>query len=374
MIHHHEFWWRFFPKKELTQIYVCAALRTLALSLIALFIPLYLYKEIGLSLAQVFYFYIFYAVIFAAASPMAAKFAAKFGVKHTILASVPFYLAFVLMLHLLKVYPVPIWIISALGAFSVSFYWIGMHLTFYYHSDKKHRGEEVGKRDSVSIFAGTLGPLVGGLLIKFVGFGAVFGVAAIVLFIGASVLFLSKEDHIKYNFSLRSLVDKRHWRNALFFVSRGARVMAIGLLWPLYIFFIIPDYVTLGFFGSLLGVGTVLIVLFMGKYSDGQNKHRVIAWAASFEALSWFFRAFVSTVSHIFAATIFGAITFGVLRSPMGALEYDKAKEAPVSYFVSREVYICLGRILMLVFVLMVDNMQHGFIFNGFLTFAAWLF
>ena len=60
MPHHNEhFWWRFFPHKELTQVYISSAIRSFAISLIGLFIPLYLYVERGFSLQQTLYFFIF---------------------------------------------------------------------------------------------------------------------------------------------------------------------------------------------------------------------------------------------------------------------------------------------------------------------------
>ena len=84
MHHNHHLLWHFRPKKELTQVYVCLMLRNFAFSLIGLFVPLYLYIELGYTLSQTLYFYLFYAVIFAISTPVAAKFAIKSsGIKQT---------------------------------------------------------------------------------------------------------------------------------------------------------------------------------------------------------------------------------------------------------------------------------------------------
>ena len=55
-------------------------------------------------------------------------------------------------------------------------------------------------------------------------------------------------------------------------------------------------------------------------------------------------------------------------------MEYDKAKEKIANYFVNREIFLCIGRILMLIFVLMADSLSGGLIFNGFANLMVLLF
>jgi len=372
--HQHYFWWRFFPHKELTQIYISAALRSFAVSLIALFVPLYLHIELGFSMNRTLQFFIFYAAILAISTPLAAKFSSKFGFQHSILLSVPLYLAFILTLYLLPVLAIPLPIIAGLLGSSVAFYWMGMHMVFHHASDHKHRGEEVGKRMSISILATMAGPLIGGFLIKFVGFKVVFVLASIVLLAAALFLFLSKENYINYRFNFKTLFDKEHWQYPLVFMARGMRTMANGVVWPLFIFVILNDYLSLGFVGFLLSGLSAILVLIMGKFSDHNDKRKIIWWVTGFESVSWFLRAFVSTVGQVIGVTIFGGITYGAMESPLGALEYDSAKGTIAPYFVGREMYICLGRILLLSFIIMVDSLAGGFILNGFTNLLILLF
>jgi len=375
MNHHNEhLWWRYFPHKELTQIYISAAIRAFAISIISLFVPLYLYVEMNFSLEQTLYFFIFYAVVFAISSPFAAKLASYLGPKHVILLSVPFYLFFIVSLYFLPTIKTPLLLIGSLLGLSQSLYWMGMHLVFTKVSDHKHRGEEVGKRKGISVLATMFGPLIGGTLIKFIGFKLVFLLASLLLVCSALFLFLSKEKHLAYHFSFRSLIDKRHWRNSLFFTARGTHVIAAGVIWPLFIFFILNDYLSLGIVGFLLSGISALLIILMGKYSDHTKKRKIIRYLAGFESLAWFLKAFVNTVAQVFGVTIFGALTFGTMEAPLGALEYDKAKGDVAGYFVNREIFICLGRILLLVFVIMVDSLSAGLIFNGFANLAVLLF
>jgi len=150
--------------------------------------------------------------------------------------------------------------------------------------------------------------------------------------------------------------------------------MAAGVVWPLFIFFILGSYLSLGIVGSILAGVSAILLWIVGKFSDHMKKRRIIWWIASLEALSWLFRSLVSVPLHVYGASIFGGLTKGVREAPLGALEYDKARGAVAAYFVSREVYLCLGRILMILFVLMIGNLQGALIFQGFASFAALLF
>jgi MFS family permease len=375
-MHHHEnFWWYIFPKKELSQMYFSIAVRSFAISLISLFIPLYLYIELGFSLEQVLHFYLFYSIIFAVSSPLAAKFAARFGLKHSVLFSVPFYILFIISLYLLSIYSISLLIIAALAGWSLAFYWMGMHLIFHHVSGSKFRGAEVGKRRFYTILAAAIAPFLGGFLIKYSGFFVVFCLTALLLVGSVLFLFLSKENNVKYHFSVRTLLNKDHWKNSLFFVSRGVRIMAGGVIWPLFIFVILKDYFSLGIVGSILSGASAFLVLFVGKWSDKIGKRKIIRWTVGFESLSWIFRALVGTVTQVFGATFFGALTWGSMEAPIIALEYDKGSgRGLTNFFVSREIFICLGRILLLTFVLLTGSLSGGLLFTGFANLAALLF
>ena len=366
-----EVWRTLLPRQELTQVYLAMAIRSFALSLTSLFVTLYLYKELGYTLEQTLLFFVFYSLIFAISTPLAAKFCARYGVKHCVLLSVPFYVGYIILLQLLPVIATPLILISTLLGISLGLYWMGMNLVFQCVTDHKHRGEQVGKQMSVSILATMIGPVIGGLIIEQFGFTFLFMTATLFLILGAGVLFLSEDKHIPYHFSVRGLFDKKHWGDSLYFVSKGTRVMAEGVIWPLMVFMILGSYVSLGLMGTVFSVVSAVLVLVVGKYSDHKDKRVIVWWSAGFESLTWFLRALVSSITGVFGISILAGVTEGVKNAPMGALECDKARGEIAQYYVVREIYICLGRMLLLLIVLMVDNLQAGMLFQGFFTLAA---
>ncbi|MBR9683533.1 MFS transporter, partial [Candidatus Woesearchaeota archaeon] len=154
-MHHHEhFWWKYIPKKEMTEIYISIAIRAFAFSLLSLFVPLYLYSELGYSLNATLGFFLVYSVVFAVMTPIAAKIMARIGVKHTMLLSVPMYITYFMLLYGLKSYPIPLYLVSVFFGLGHALFWIAFHIEFTKFSDGHRRGEEVGKRRAIGLAAG----------------------------------------------------------------------------------------------------------------------------------------------------------------------------------------------------------------------------
>ncbi|MDP3989677.1 MAG: MFS transporter [archaeon] len=370
MLQNHDNWWKYIPDGALNQIYIATAVRSFSVALLGLFVPIYLYNEIGFSLQQVLGYYIFFSIILAVSSPIAMKFASRHGLKHTILFSVQLYLIFIMLLYLLQWFPIPLVLISFFLGLSIAFYWMGLHLVFHKASDKKHRGEEVGKREGYSILVTILSPIIGGLLIKFAGFTILFLLSGFLLLFSAFILFKSKEDYIRYKFSFRSILNKNNWKYSLYFVSRGTWIAASGVIWPLFIFSILNSYISLGLIGSILSGFMAVLVSLTGKFSDKFGKRKIIRSVVWFESTFWFLKAFVTTVTQVFSVTILGAISFGIMEAPLCALEYDQAKNQAASFFVMREIFLCLGRVLLFSFVFLTDSLFGGLILQGFANLA----
>ena len=377
MNHHEHFWWRFFPKKEMTEIYISVAIRTFALKLLALFIPLYLYVELEYSLQAALGFYVIYAFIFALAAPLVAKIASRIGLKHSILLSVPLYLIFYLLLYNLGGNTFLLFFPAFFFGLGSAFFWIAFHMEFATYSSSNHRGEQVGKKEAIVLFTGLLGPLAGGLLIDHTGFGIVFIIASILLFLSALFLFLSKEVHIPFHLSFKELIRKDYLKDGVAYICRGIWETAAWILWPMFVFFVLNDYTSLGLLGSVTGAMSVLVLLFVGRTADKLNKRRLMAGGLGVDAVTWFFRHVLFNVTQIFGVTIFSVLAYAFVDVPMGALDYEKAgkrKAELAEYFIWREWCISLGRIIVLLTVMLTGKFMYGFILTGISNLGYLLF
>ena len=306
---------------------------------------------------------------------MAAAFASRFGLKHSILLAGPLYLLFIASLYFLPATPLLLLAASSFMGASQAFYWMGMHLVFYHVSHPKHRGEEVGIRAGATVIASIFGPLLGGFTIAFFGFKILFLATALLLLGSALFLFLSRETYESYHFSVRSMFDKKNWKNSLFFVSKGTYVLAEGVIWPLLIFAILGSYISMGIVGSLMSLSSGVLFWVTGRYTDRHaNRRKIIRWSTFANSVVLVGQAMVNTVTQIFVISVLFSLTNALREAPIGALEYDKARGQVATYFVSREIFICLGRLLLLSLVLITNSLSGGMFFQAFANLAAFLF
>ena len=101
LIRHHFFRFRF---TELNEIYAFMSIRSFALALVTIFVPIYLYKEgFGFSNILLFYFYLYlFESIF---EYLGASFIKIRGPKHAMILSLPFMIIHNWQLFSLSKYP-----------------------------------------------------------------------------------------------------------------------------------------------------------------------------------------------------------------------------------------------------------------------------
>src|SRR3989344_9348264 len=131
--------WHFHSKMvngELADVFFNLALKNFALSMIGVFVPIYL-LTLGFELSQV----LMYVLAFFSGSMLISFFIgsiiAKIGLKHTIAFSMPISLSYILFLYLLPRYQLPILPIALLGGIALSAYWIPFNTDFIRNSNEK---------------------------------------------------------------------------------------------------------------------------------------------------------------------------------------------------------------------------------------------
>ncbi|OYT41261.1 hypothetical protein B6U80_01745 [Candidatus Pacearchaeota archaeon ex4484_26] len=365
-LHAHPSFFHFILNRELDEFYISIALRFFALSMVGIFLPIYLFFKLNLPLPVVMYFFIIFAIFFALAAFMAAKIASQIGFKHLILMSIPFEITFFFLLILLPFFRIPLFLVSITGAVSRGFYWIGHHTDLAKFTLRKKRGEEVGLAFFVNTGAALLGPLAGGLILTFFNFTVLFLIGSLILLISTVPLFFSKDVHEKFSFSLKKVFKRASLKDAAAFTSQGIAIGSSGVLWPLFIFLILGGYFSLGLIGTLSGAISAFSAILVGKFSDKLGKRFFIRLGAFSFAGLWFFRTIVRTIFHVYLITLFAFIP-GMASVPMDTLAYSKARFSKriEEYLVFREIFLNLGRILAYLFMLVTASYIASFIFTG---------
>ena len=229
---------KFLFNRELSEMYVSVALRDLALSMYGIFVPLYLFVDLNYSLNKVLLFFLLYAVSVTLSVIPAAKFTSRYGIKHGILISM-----FLLIIYNIALVTLPyhnlFFIPAIISGFSTSFYWINFHADFAKFSDKKNRGREVSIWFITAYASILLGPILGSIIITYLGFITLFVIVSLIFMLSAIPLFLSSEVYEPIKFSLKDIISRSHLKEIYFYITYGIRMTVSMVVFPLYIFFLL---------------------------------------------------------------------------------------------------------------------------------------
>ncbi len=355
-------------KKNLKDVYANLFLKTFALSLIGLFVPLYLLYEIGLSFNDVLIFYLAFFTLLAIGYPLGAYFVPKIGLKKIIMLSVPFHLSYYLLLYLLKIRPIPIILIAGVQGLAEGLFWFAYNTNFSRFSDKKHRGEEVDIFYVLATVIGVFGPFVGGALLSFMGFHVVFLVVIALLLLSVLPLTRVEERGYKKRVYYTDVFHKRNYSLSSRIFLQGVRHTVTGIFWPIFVFSIINEYFSLGAVFSVASLFSSLVIWRLGSKIDSVNKYLLNDFSSIVHGIVSFVKIFIENIVHAFGVAIVSMISYGSSEISLDAMTFDKANKTKnvQAFFIYRECILFLGRLFVILILFfsgldMISNLKLSF-------------
>ena len=332
----------------LTEFYVMISVRSFALEMIQIFLPVYVFS-LRMSVFDLFIFLFFTFFSLSIFFPLAARVVSRIGNAHTMLLSTPFTILFFAVLYFFNPLSIGLPLIGLIYGFGEAFFWMAFHDEFSIISQSKKMGSEVGLYKSITIIAKILGPLFGGLLILFFGFGPLF-LLIIVLMVLALIPLLSTQDiKSKKKFDPSKVYTKKNLALAKPIIGYGAASLATAWLWPLFVFLLLTGYLELGLLAVMVNIITIIGIFVIGFKADHINKRKLVKAGSILFSSTVILRVFSRTALHATAAWFFGALTWPLLDVPFEAITYEKSKHMDkLEFFVAREHFLFIGRMVVL--------------------------
>jgi len=338
-------------RREVKELYFSVAILDLAINMVALFEPIYLWQKADFSLVHILLFYLGVYGVYFFILPLGAKIARGYGFEHSILYSSPF-----LILYYLALFAIPFspWFIgAAIIAFAIqkTLYWPGYHADFAVYSNDGDRGREISNLAMVMSFTAVAGPFIGGILVHFFGFPVLFMIAAAAILASNVPLLSTKEifgpaKNFSYFGAYRRLANRENSRKFFAYLGYGEELIFM-VVWPVFIFTIVKNNLSVG---SLVAGATLLmmaILLYVGKLTDNGNKRSVLRGGVIVSVVSWIMRIFMATPFGVFAAETITRIGRTTVQVPLTTLTYDRARQGSVMETVIQfEMSLIAGKIL----------------------------
>lgn len=332
--------WRDTGFDELSELYISNLLRGTALTVIAVFVPFYLYQN-NYSAAAIFAMYGVFFMARVIADIGAGFFVARFGPKHAMIVSC---LLQIVNAALLLTVPSFHWhqaLIAIPWGVSASFFFVAFHVAFSKIKHTTKAGHELGHMQAFEKAGHLLGPLLGGVIGTIFGAEYIFLAAAALLLGSLWPLFLSAEPvktRQKLNFRDLPVVKIKDDLRAYTFL--GIENSLCMNAWPFYAAVIALSgavYAQLGVVSAVGVLAAIVTARIIGRMTDTTVARRLMHTSAVINGLTYLVRPFVQNVWGVFAVNVANeAITTGY-RMPFMKGMYAAADDLPGF----RIVYIC---------------------------------
>ena len=332
-------------KDDLHEIYFNQVIETFAISLISVFVPIYLLEN-GFTLLTAFSFVFTYWGAMFLFTPIAAEISSKIGFKHAIICRAPLLIVYFSLLFLLEHVAEYILLIALLGGFSAILYWVSTNAEFVKSADMEKGAKQVGYLTALPQISTVAAPLISALLLTSMGFPIVFTIVIILIALSQLPFLLTSDYREKFTLKMRKswlFLDKRFF---CLFAIQGAIFSNDFLLWTLFVYQRF-GLISAGLTASLFGAGMVIFTFVVGRASStaGSRKSMLIAGSIGYAFIS-IFRVSTSTVTEVILISMLAGIFTTLISIPIYVEFSARAKkEGVLNWATFRDFWLASGRV-----------------------------
>jgi len=311
--------WRYATFGEVAELYASRTLRMFALRMITTFTSIFLFQQ-GYSLVFIAFFFAVFYFIKVPFAILAAKFAARFGPKHGVLLS-NIISAFAMILLALEphfgVYALVAWCV--LQAFSSCIYDLCYLIDFSKVKHSEHAGKEIGFMNILDKLAGSISPVVGGLLALLYGPETIMVLSAVLFLLAAWPLFKTGEPtRTNQKLEIRGFPWRTTWRGFVADAGVGFDVLATSLAWNLFMVVIVfagdgnEIYAKVGVLTSFTVIVALASSYSFGRIIDKRRGGELLRMSVIANSFTHLARPFITTpVGVVLTNTINEGATTG---------------------------------------------------------------
>lgn len=300
--------------REMGIVYWCHTLGGIAISLVSIFIPIYLLKS-GHTFTNVLY-YILMQQILAAVLQYPVSMLFRFMRPHVIMALGSLaYVALFGMLSSLEQYHWPLVLLALVWGLNRSLYWLGFHYTFSLSRGHHNAGQQIAGINALAIIGSTIAPAIGGIIASQFGITYIYVAAMALLLLAIAPLFGPggpEKTTVKFDLQHIRLIRRDMWAN--FF--NGTVLMTEQNFWPLFIFFIVSSYAGIGMLSSVIACTSIIITLYVGQHQAVKGDKYYLRRGTAAYSLASIGRAIAQSTTQVFGLNVLGGIGRSLYVTP----------------------------------------------------------
>lgn len=356
----------YFSERELNELFISTFFRFLAVSLISIFIPVYLLTT-GHNLSQIIVYYLIFYTSISIFIGISMYLSSKIGTKKIMaLGSLLFIIYYPLLYFIDKglYFGWP----ALIHGLSVALFFSGFHLIFTKFCERK----EYSVFTLTTVLSGIIGPVIGGIIIFYYSFNMLFIISSVLLTLSVIPLFMTKDFKFPYEkFSPKLIVKTDTKRKAYAYQLSALLAIVAGIFWPLFIYLTLKNVIPLGIISSLTSFLMIFGAFYVRRKADSDNKMTLIL-GVFLNSPSWLLRILLLSPIGLFISNFYSDFSKTFIDIPFNNMVYEKAKvcKSRMNYFLFREYNFQIGRLVILILALIFANLFWMFIISFFITFG----
>lgn len=348
-------------------IYLSGFLRSLGMSLVSIFIPIYIYN-LTHSISAPFIFYALTHLFVIIFTIPAGWINHLIGVDLTNLLGSIFRALFLLFLLLAKNNLFFLNTSAVFWALAVSLYWLSFHYSLVGAEEEDGLfGKESSRIQIIYKISAGLGPLAGALIISSLGFSWLYIVALILVIFAGIPPFFDRFNKKGMRINLKKIKNTffktGHKRFNLAFFGAGFKDAVLTVFWPIFIYIIVDNYQTVGIIRTASLLVSLILLFWLGREID-KHGFKAIRYGIGINSLIWVIRAFLITPMALFLSDI--AYSFGsiLLWTPFDAFVYQSSlQKRKLEFFIVREITIHFGGLIGCLLIALMLKLGFGFFY-----------
>ncbi len=361
-------------RPQLKELYTSIGIFSFAFSLVAIFEPIFLYKQ-QFPLWAIALYYVLHYVLYCLLLPFGGKFASRFGLERSIVTSLPCFVLYFVALSLLPQAPFAIFGSLIFLTLHKVLYWPAYYTIFARFSDADNRGTELSWLGVFQYGAGIGGPAIGALIASTWGFPTLFLLAGALVLLSGIPLMRMRHVYRITDFSYASpwkMLKRVEYRKTFISTLGWGENLIDVLFWPLFLFITWGSLGSLGVYLSISLLIMTLVSFLIGDKAEKVSKERLVRTYIPFMMIGYLLRMVAFTPLRIVFTDSLARVSLTGVMIPMMYKVYSQAKGTrSLEFAVAFELVLAISKAitaLIIAFLFMFLPVYPAFICTFFLA------
>lgn len=349
---------------EHSSLYIIQSIRAFALSLVGIFLPIYIF--VNSTPYPIFHsnlvingilWALTYFMLRSLGTVVTSYFFTNFILQKVRMDRSIF------LSNIIEVIEISLWIMSEYNLYymilaglfaglKVTLFWVPYHIFFVKKFEDQKYGKIMGKRNALQYMFSALAPVVGGIIITNFGYNSLFVASMIILTLSGFLITANVSDwqhnfHDLNSITKEFLFNKKYLKMNIGFLGESIDLSIFTVLWPILLFIVLDSFVKIGFLTSVSVAIAALTTIVAGQLLDKYGSKVIHAVGVSVNSLLYLPRIFVNNPIILYVVDIADKFNSPFYSVPNMALTYEKAKRSssPSEFIIHRElmVHTCIG-------------------------------